>query len=67
MKIVMEGVLDEVDREDGGMALIGHGIEENPEHEGFFVRLQSWDETKEHKTFNQLRDRKLRVTVEVID
>lgn len=67
-KIVMEGQLIDVDTEDGGAAKIGHGFAETPDAEnGFFVRLQSWDTNKEHTTFNKLFNRRLRVTVEIIE
>ncbi|AFU88274.1 hypothetical protein CcrColossus_gp404 [Caulobacter phage CcrColossus] len=66
MKVVMEGVVDPK-KEDGGMALIAEGFEHNPhEPNGMFVRLQSWDEKKEHITFNQFVGKKVRVTVEVV-
>lgn len=66
-KIVLEGLM-QVDTEDAGMALIGNGFEQVPNSpNGFFVRLQSWDDTKRHSTFRTLEGKRLRVTIEVID
>ena len=60
---------EQVDTEDGGQAKIAHGFimntSVNPDIH-FFVRLQSWDETKQHVLFNSLVGKKLRITVEVI-
>jgi hypothetical protein len=58
-----EGVFD---TEDGGMAII-YEID-NPDFSNLFVRIQSWDETKRHKYFNEcLRGRRLKVTIETMD
>lgn len=54
-----------VDIEDGGRAKI-LSLDDNSEV-GLFVRVQSWDETKEHKDFNQLLGKRVRVTVEILD
>lgn len=65
-KVVMEGLVD-LHKEDGGMALIAENIEHNPgAPNGMFVRLQSWDETKQHTVLWDFAGRKVRVTVEVI-
>ena len=66
--------------EDGGEAAICYAPLETPEVansetwmsliEGapeFFVRLQSWDETKQHAFFRALMGKKVRVTVETVD
>jgi hypothetical protein len=34
---------------------------------GLFVRLQSWDETKQHIDFNKFIGKKIKVTIETID
>lgn len=56
----------DLDTEDQGMALI-YNIENNyiPE---LFIKIQSWDENKKHKIFNEsIRGRKLKVTIETLD
>ena len=50
--------------EDGGRALICEVP--TPDDETFFVRLQSWDDTKEHATFKKFAGRLVRVTVETV-
>lgn len=66
-KIVIEGQIrpEQVDVEDGGMAMIGQPDEESLHP--FFVKLQSWDETKQHTTFKNFIGKRVRVTVEIID
>lgn len=56
----------DLDKQDGGMALIYHIEEESvPE---IFVKLQSWDETKKHEIFNKcFSGRKIKVTIETTD
>ena len=56
-----------VDSEDGGKALICTFVDKPDEPAGLFVRVQSWDESKEHTDFNKLIGRKVRVTVEILD
>lgn len=51
-----------LDPDDGGQALVGEvGVEDT-----FFVRLQSWDETKKHELIRELDHQLVRVTVEVL-
>ena len=67
----------EVEREDGGQALIYSQdplIETGPGADGkFFVRLQSWDDKdfqdkdRAHQSMRALIGRRIRVTVEVLD
>ncbi len=68
-KFVYEEMFDEknamIDVEDGGCAMIAH-IEDEADV-GMFVRIQSWDESKEHKDFKSLIGKKIRVTIEVIE
>lgn len=63
---VGQGILkpEDVDVEDGGCAKI---ISIEPPEGCFFVRLQSWDETREHTIFNKMLGRKVRVTVEILE
>lgn len=65
--IIIEGVIDAVDVEDGGQAQITALDGDSEAEEGFFVRLQSWSPDKRHPVMDRLRGRKVRVTVEVID
>lgn len=53
----------EVSKEDSGMAQI---IEIGGET-GIFVRIQSWDETKEHQKLSTLMGKHVRVTIETVD
>ena len=56
-----------VESEDGGAARI-YTISDDPEAEsGMFLRIQSWDENKEHTDINNLIGKRIRVTVEVLD
>lgn len=65
--IIIEGDLLErhVSIEDGGQAMIGE-LDDDAE-EGFFVRLQSWSEKKDHPVMQSLIGRRIRITVETID
>jgi hypothetical protein len=79
MKLLFEEVIskEEIDKQDSGQALIFtfNGINEsydnseemNGDEAGVFVRLQSWDTTEKHETFNKLIGKKVRVTIEVIE
>ena len=51
--------------EDSGCAMIGDVCDN--EDSGMFIRIQSWDETKEHKDFKSLIGKKIRVTIEVVE
>lgn len=59
--------------EDSGQTRIAHfdlmddhdelGIDQE---DGIFVRLYSWDETKVHADWEQLKNKRIRVTVEIV-
>lgn len=69
MKIILETAifgLEDLRSEDGGCALI-EDIEPKEEDDCLFVRVQSWDETKEHKDFNALKGKRVRITIEVVE
>ena len=53
--------------EDGGMAKMYQFVPNDDKDEGMFVRLQSWDEYKDHVDFDKLIGKKVTVTVEVED
>ena len=57
---------DEFDVEDGGCAVIcdfgGDDVVAN-----MFVRVQSWDDDKQHEQFKKMIGHKVRVTVEILD
>lgn len=57
---------DRADREDGGRALITQPdiVQGDRGDDGFFLRLQSWSEDKEHPTLLALLGRRLRITIE---
>lgn len=69
MRVVFEQVVepDDVDIEDGGDAKIMH-VDERAEggdpDRGLFVKVQSW---VDHSEFDQLCDKRVRVTVETLD
>lgn len=48
--------------EDGGKAM----ILERQGLDGLFVRVQSWDETKQHKAFSTLKGKRARLALEAI-
>ena len=64
-KFVIEADAGEPDVEDGGQARILHIESANPE-DVFFIRLQSWDESRVHATIKHFEGKRLRVTVEVL-
>lgn len=52
-----------VEVDDGGQAMIAEFSGSGE----LFVRVQSWDETKQHGWMSQLMGRRIRVTIEAID
>lgn len=53
--------------EDSRMAMIVQ-IDDNEEYDnGMFVRIQSWDETKQHADASRMLGKRVRVTVEIIE
>lgn len=69
MKIEFEDTAVQVASEDSGKArIIEVGVQEKGTPlDCFFVRLQSWDQTKQHEVLKQLEGKRLRVTIEVLD
>jgi hypothetical protein len=67
VKFVFEGLLTCGHPEDGGKALVGEmeGVDgfANPE---LFVRIQSWDEAKDHADMQKINNKQIRVTVETV-
>ena len=59
--------------EDNGRAMIMYAGDEEPlklvgyDDHCLFVRLHSWDESRQHRTFKSLMGRKVRITVEVVE
>lgn len=73
MRTVYKELLDveahHLKSEDSGHALLLNDIG-GTELEGdssMFVRIQSWDDTKEHPLLNSLVGKKIRITIEVED
>ena len=64
-KIVIEGIV-KLDSEDSGFCLVDYYFSQDFDN-SFFVRLFSWDETKEHSTIRMMEGKKVRVTVEIIE
>lgn len=64
MKRIAEGVVDP-DRDDGGMAYIAELSFDNDAE--LFVRIQSWSETKSHPTMDQLRGKRVRIELTVLE
>lgn len=69
MSIILTGFLMEkhVATEDDGAAMIAEldYLKTSPDDGAFFVRLQSWSETKQHATFQSLIGKQIRITIEV--
>lgn len=55
----------EVESEDDGQALIAE-ISDGAD-EGLFVRLQSWSESRHHPAMDEMRGKRVRVTVEIVE
>lgn len=53
--------------EDSGRAKIIQIDAGDGNDNGMFIGLHSWDETLQHKDFNDLIGKKIRVTIEIID
>lgn len=53
--------------EDGGRAKIIQIDAGDGNDNGMFIGLHSWDETLQHKDFNDLIGKKIRVTIEIIE
>lgn len=55
--------------EDSGMARIHEGelVDEGDSDGCIFVRLQSWDDNKEHPIMSELVGNKIRITVEIVE
>ena len=68
-KFIFEDMFDEknamIEKEDGGCAMIAT-ISDDDET-GVFIRVQSWDDNKEHEDFKSLIGKKVRITIEVIE
>lgn len=58
---------EEAQKEDGGQAIIFTVSEPFEEENGMFVRIQSWDDKKEHTDLKKFEGRKIRITIETID
>lgn len=58
------GVVPGADIQDDGQAMI---VEINSDDPHFFIRLQSWDEDKQHPLMRSLVGKKIMVTLEIID
>jgi hypothetical protein len=54
-----------VEVQDGGQAQLVEFA--NTSETGLFVRLQSWDDQRQHAEISHLLNRRVRVTVEVLD
>ncbi len=61
----------DIEREDGGQAVILTLTGDPDQETGVFVRIQSWDQTCFHKEIRELFDaasgKSIRVTIEVVD
>lgn len=60
---------EEISKEDNGMAMIATiGDEKELSQEnGMFVKVQSWDENKEHTEFKKFMGRRIKIMIETID
>lgn len=64
-KIILEGVV-KLDSEDDGWCLVDYDFAQD-DYSTFFVRLHSWDDTKEHSVIRMMEGKKVRVSVEIIE
>lgn len=53
--------------EDGGQALIAEFYAGEHDEPGMWVKVVSWDETRDHALMNQFMHKRVKVTVEVLD
>lgn len=68
IKKVFEGILDQESTEDSGKSIICDIVEaDENHHDTMFLKVQSWDETKEHNQISQFINKKVRITIEVIE
>ncbi len=73
--IVIEGLVSPGEFEDGRQAMICDifdpvmrgGSSGDTEDSGFFVKLQSWSENRDHTTLQRIAGRRVRVTVAILD
>ena len=63
--LVFEGVVA-LEFEDGRQAAIAEVGGDEAGEDGPFIRLHSWDETKQHRALMPFNGRRVRVTVEVV-
>lgn len=70
MQIEITGLMpEEYCREDGGQALIADldYMKWSGCDDAFFVRLHSYSEKAEHRTMDSLRNKHIKITIEVLD
>lgn len=71
MKIIKEKILKLENTEDYNQAMICEDIIIDTEHSndenGMFIRIQSWDLSKKHIDLNNLLNKRVRITIEVLD
>lgn len=53
--------------EDGGQALIAEFYAGEDDESGMWVKVISWDETLDHALMKQFMNKRVKVTVEVLD
>jgi len=72
MKKVYDCVVEEIEKEDGGKAIIAHvDPQDNADSlKGVFFRIQSWDDDGNHEEFKALglkEGQQIKVTLELKD
>jgi hypothetical protein len=68
MKVEYVYELSKLKREDNGAALIAEYVTELEQGDDcMWVKLQSWDETKRHRTLRAMEGKRVRITVEVVE
>lgn len=60
-------ISSELEIEDGGCAKIFTAVQNETDDYGIFVRICSWDESKQHSELEGFINRKVRITIETID
>lgn len=66
MKFSIEQIITDIKTEDSGYSKYAY-VDDDKLDGCFFIKIHSWDLSKKHPLFSSLIDKKIRVTVEVLD
>lgn len=67
--IIIEGTVGEIDYEDNHMAALAELVDDKDieNDDAFFIRFHSWNESQEHKIIETLPNKRVRVTIEILE